>query len=177
MHAKSLAIALLFLVGGDKLAAEARPPTSFTLIKAETLVEAVLLRKGRPMQNVVVTSCAEYGVMPGRKSSKPRCDQPINLTTDSKGRLQFYQMSGHRTFTCTNPCSGDPASEVWFDIRLEGRTVRVRHVDHGFELSRAAFVCEIDKAKKATGLGLDWPTHLRDHAPDYLDCDVTAWER
>ena len=124
--------ALFLLAAAWQAQAQGHAPSTFTLTKSETLVEGVLLEKGRPVSSALLTSCGDYNAIPGMARSKSKCESPIELRTDAAGRFKFYQMSGEKSFTCRNPCAADPHSDVWFDVRIDGRTYRAHEMERGF---------------------------------------------
>ena len=170
-----LGLVLILLGATGQTQAQGQPPPMFTLTKSETLVEGVLLRKGRPLSNALLTACGEYNAMPGRERSKPKCDLPIELKTDAAGRFRFYQMSGERAFQCSSPCSADPHSEIWFDVWLDGQTFRANQLDNGFSLKHVELMCDVDKTYGRAKMPA-WPSELQEHAPLALKCDVKRWD-
>ena len=82
-------------------------------------------------------------------------------------------MSGERSFTCRNPCSSDPVSQIWFDVRLDGRTYRAHEMERGFPLTHVELVCDLGKPG---GHVLSWPKELEEYAPLMLSCNIKRWD-
>lgn len=171
----TLGLALIVLGAAGQTQAQGWPSPMFTQTKSETVVEGVLLRKGRPLSNALLTTCGEYNAVPGMEWSKPKCDLPIELKTDAAGRFRFYQMSGKSTFQCSSPCSADPVSQIWFDVWLDGQAYRANEVDNGFSLKHVELMCDVDKTYGRAQMPA-WPKGLQEHAPLALKCDVKRWD-
>lgn len=177
---RATALALPYLLGCANAGAQQPPPppapTSFTLTKSATLVEGVLLLNGRPVPDVLLTSCAEYGVVPGGWGTKKHCDEPVEIRTDRAGRFRYRQMSGLASFTCYNPCATDPSSLVWFDVWKDGKPWRVFLADMGFRLSHVELTCDFGQSKGERMPMPSWPEELRPYAPLALPCKVQRWD-
>ncbi len=176
---RAAALALLHVLGCANAGAQPQQlpaPTRFTLTKSAALVEGVLLFKGRPVPDVLLTSCAEYGVVPGGWGKKKHCDQPVEIRTDRAGKFRYQQMSGLPSFTCYNPCAADPASVVWFDAWKDGKPWRMFEINMGFHLSHAYLTCDFGRSKGERMPMPSWPDELLQYAPLALPCKVQRWD-
>lgn len=168
--------ALVFVCSNACAQPQAPALTSFTLTKSLTTVEGMLLQNGKPVPNVLLTSCGESGVVPGHKGPVKTCDRPVETRTDRDGRFRYEQMSGSATFTCYNPCAADPTSVVWFDIWKGGKPWRLFVADKGFHLSHVYLVCDFSESKGERVPMPAWPDELQRYAPLALQCKVQRWD-
>lgn len=79
--------ALVFVFSNACAQPQAPDLTSFTLTKSLTTIEGVLLQNGKPVPNLLLTTCEESGVVPGHKGPVRTCYQPVETRTDRDGRV------------------------------------------------------------------------------------------
>lgn len=169
--------AALFVLGTGVLQAQPAPPSSkeIKIERVDSRINGTLMNKGKTVTGEVITTCAEFGAVPGIAPSGSICNRPIEMKTPADGEFSFLQFTGQPTFTCYTPCAKDPSSLVWFDVSFEGKRWRAYLIEFGI-LKNAELVCHLDKGSRRANMPR-WPKELLEYAPQELSCEVKQWSQ